>query len=367
MASPASDAKIEDLKNQIYAACIVEEPETVFRQQDILDLGLIPDNDAALLLAVTQRLVDEKLFKMVRDGQLGWMYRSLEDAQKYKGLTHEQEIVYSLIEESGVDGLWSKTIKTKSGLHDTLMRAALKSLETKRLISEMKNVEYPTRKMYIKSTLRPSEKATGGAWYTDNELDEAFIEGVTTVLFKYIEARSFYKSTHSNRRQPKKTIKGMTTVEAQASRSAAFEIKTEHDDSNAGLRAPRAEKDEGAVLLPLPPTYRGYPSLQELTLFIERSQISTQTTLTPDDISALLDILIFDRRIEKIMSGPDGIAYKALRKPIVGDETVERMNGLTEAPCGRCPVFELCEEGGPVNPSTCVYFKQWLGGENIIA
>jgi len=86
MASPASsadEAKIESLKKQIYEQCLDEEPETVFRQQDILDMNVIPNNDAALLLAVTQRLVDEKLFKMVRDGQLGWIYRPLEDAQKY--------------------------------------------------------------------------------------------------------------------------------------------------------------------------------------------------------------------------------------------------------------------------------------------
>ena len=82
MASPAHDAKLEGLKSQIYEQCLDEEPETVFRQQDILDMGVIPDNDAALLLEVTQRLVDEKLFKMVRDGQLGWMYRPLEDALK---------------------------------------------------------------------------------------------------------------------------------------------------------------------------------------------------------------------------------------------------------------------------------------------
>ena len=33
---------------------------------------------------------------------------------------------------------------------------------------------------------------------------------------------------------------------------------------------------------------------------------------------------------------------------------------LSEAPCGRCPVFDLCEEGGPVAPSNCEYFNDWL-------
>jgi DNA-directed RNA polymerase III subunit RPC6 len=275
-------------------------------------------------------------------------------------------MVYSIIDDSGTEGMWSKTIKTKTGLHETLMRSALKALETKRLISDMKSVEHPTRKMYIKSTLRPSEKATGGAWYTDNELDEAFIEGLTSVLYKYIEARSFYRSTHAHaapRRNPAKRIKGMTDAEAKAAASAGPRIKTEPDTSSS-LRAlspapQRASTDTGVTLLPLPPTYRGYPSLAELTLFIESSPI-TQTTLTAEDISSLLDVLIYDRRVEQIVSGPDGVAYKAVRKPVVGEEAAERGNGLTETPCGRCPVFELCEEGGPVSPSSCVYFQDWL-------
>lgn len=242
-------------------------------------------------------------------------------------------MVYSLIDESSTEGIWSKTIKNKTALHESLMRSALKALETKRLISDMKSVEHPTRKMYIKSTLRPSEKATGGAWYTDNELDEAFIEGLTGVLYKYIEARSFYRSTS---RRPLKRIAGRPTPKPTPG-------------------------SESITLLPLPPTYRGYPSLAELTLFIESSPI-TSTTLSADDISALLDVLIYDRRIEQVVAGPEGVAFKAVRKAIVGDESVERGNGVTEAPCGRCPVFELCEEGGPVSASSCVYFQEWLTG-----
>jgi DNA-directed RNA polymerase III subunit RPC6 len=42
-------------------------------------------------------------------------------------------------------------------------------------------------------------------------------------------------------------------------------------------------------------------------------------------------------------------------------------NGLTETPCGRCPVFDLCEEGGPVSPSNCVYFVQWLDMEDAVS
>ena len=225
-------------------------------------------SDASLLLEVATKLVDEKLFRMVRDGQLGWMYRPLEDALKYRGLTHEQEMVYALIDESSTDGIWSKTIKTKTNLHDSLMRAALKALETKRLISDMKSVEHPTRKMYIKSTLRPSDKATGGAWYTDNELDEAFIDGLMGVLYRYIEARSFYH--HKERRQPKKTIQGGIKPEPGSAEANALDMQAAND-------APAEQ------VLPLPPTYRGYPTLKELTIFIEESPVTT-TTLSQEEI-----------------------------------------------------------------------------------
>lgn len=82
MSIAADEAKIESLKDRIYQECLHEDQDTVFRQQDIFDMGIIENNDAALLLSVCQRLVDEKLFKMVRDGQLGWMYRPMDEAQK---------------------------------------------------------------------------------------------------------------------------------------------------------------------------------------------------------------------------------------------------------------------------------------------
>ncbi len=34
--------------------------------------------------------------------------------------------------------------------------------------------------------------------------------------------------------------------------------------------------------------------------------------------------------------------------------------GWSEAPCGGCPVFDFCKEGGPVGPSGCEYYGEWL-------
>jgi DNA-directed RNA polymerase III subunit RPC6 len=282
-------------------------------------------------------------------------------------------MVYGLVDEAGTEGIWSKTIKTRSGLHDTAMRAAIKALETKRYITDMKSVEHLNRKMYIKSNLTPNEKATGGPWYTDGELDEAFIDSIQKVLYGFIFAKSFYKSSNIGAtKRPKRTTKAnadkataaKSGEEVRALRDAALDPKnkSENDTERSAKKQKIAkEPDKGKEMdryLPLPAGYQGYPTLKELTFHVENSNV-TETTLTKEEISQLLDVLCFDGKIEKVVAGPDGLAYRALRQS--AREIEEGVsNGLTEAPCGRCPVFDLCEEGGPVSPSNCEYFRSWL-------
>jgi hypothetical protein len=77
------DDLVQDLKTKLYAFCALEDRSTVFRQDDLLALNVIPGNDVRLLLQVAQGLCDEKKFKLVRDGSVaGWMYRSEADAEK---------------------------------------------------------------------------------------------------------------------------------------------------------------------------------------------------------------------------------------------------------------------------------------------
>ena len=75
-------ADINGLKAALYEM-VKEDVGQMYRQSDLLDLGVIPGNDAVVLLKVAQALVDEKLFKMVHDGaNIAWMARSQEDAKK---------------------------------------------------------------------------------------------------------------------------------------------------------------------------------------------------------------------------------------------------------------------------------------------
>ena len=42
-------------------------------------------------------------------------------------------------------------------------------------------------------------------------------------------------------------------------------------------------------------------------------------------------------------------------------ETNERkVCGATMNPCGVCPVFDFCNDDGPISPVSCIYYKEWL-------
>lgn len=110
-------------------------------------------------------------------------------------------------------------------------------------------------------------------------------------------------------------------------------------------------------MLPMPAGYQGYPTLHELTLFVENANIFSQT-LAANDIQQLLDIMCYDDRIVSVVNGSEGVSYRALRKSLKDEDELHGL--LSEVPCGRCPVFDLCEEGGPVSPGNCEYFNDWL-------
>lgn len=152
--------------------------------------------------------------------------------------------------------------------------------------------------------LTPSIEVSGGPWFTDSELDDEFINELLTAMMKFITSKSL----------------------------------------------PRSQKSEvGVVQMSYPPGYTGYPTLNQIYLWVKNSNL-TEVDLAEADIKSLLDVLVYDGKIERVVGGT---AYKAVRK-------IDPTNGFTESPCGRCPVFELCKEGGPVSASNCKYFEEWL-------
>ncbi|PNY24175.1 DNA-directed RNA polymerase III subunit rpc6 [Tolypocladium capitatum] len=374
----ADTAKLAVWKEALYERCKEAGPgNDLFSQDDLLRLDVIPNRDLLLLARVVQSLSDDKLFITMREasGQVLWKWRDAQEAHKYKQCsTDEQVMVYSLIDDSGGDGIWSQTLQKRLNMHDSVLKNALKQLQTKGLIAPFKNVEHPNKKMFIKASIRPSDRATGGPWYTDQNLDEAFIEDLQRVVFDFVKRQSGYLSTHGGAGTrtlvPKKgVLKG--GIDRGKKRSAQEMSKV---PSKAVKTSTTATSRREPALLPLPAGYTAYPTVRDIARLLSNSGITNNTILSEDDVKRLVDVLVWDNLIEPIkIAGKLGYRVARVAKQSTeswaGREDPTGRDGgpdpyvspFTEAPCGRCPVFELCEDGGPVGPSNCEYFKRWLG------
>jgi len=85
----ASAPDIAALKDAVYNGCFAVweenglDPKMTFRQQDIIDLDVIPGDDLQVLLQVVQKLIDDKLFRTMMTDGVAWMLRTAEDAKRY--------------------------------------------------------------------------------------------------------------------------------------------------------------------------------------------------------------------------------------------------------------------------------------------
>lgn len=99
-------------------------------------------------------------------------------------------------------------------------------------------------------------------------------------------------------------------------------------------------------------------SSAELAASINQMGIAT-ITLTDRDIESILDTLIYDGKIEKIVGNSSmrkeneakSNLYRSI-KPLIESTPIVRN------PCGICPVFNDCHDEGLITPSTCIYLTQ---------
>ncbi|KAJ3070241.1 34-kDa subunit of RNA polymerase III (C) [Podochytrium sp. JEL0797] len=268
--------------------------------------------------------------------------KDVNEANRTRDLNQNEKIVYNFIKSEKSKGIWIKDLKTKSGLHLQVVTDCIKNLEKHRLIKFVKSVKNPTRKLYMLFDLTPSEDLTGGAWYTDQELDVAFIEGLTEMSFKLISSKSYPKP------------------------------------------GANADKTADTTEYIYPPDHQSYASTRDVHTFLKRSG-ALKVELTMTDVQSLVDRLWYDGKITRIRKmgggGGEGGNHSMSEEDDFEDEEEvvdvwmyravkgESVSGVvggaggvwwTDVPCGKCAVRGFCKTGGPVSPEGCVYFNKWL-------
>ncbi|PVH14836.1 uncharacterized protein CXQ87_005112 [Candidozyma duobushaemuli] len=237
----------------------------MFTQEELLDL--MNETDLSKLLAVTQSLLNRKMLKLAKIGEdLRFQAISASETKKLTSMTDDEQMIYSYIEASGREGIWTKTLKAKTNMHQHIVMRCLKSLESQRYIKSIKSVKHPTRKIYMLYNLQPSIDVTGGPWFTDSELDTEFIDSLLTVVWRFIASKTFPSAFQ----EPQANVNVFSSV--------------------------------------YPANHTGFASLDAVMDFITSNKI-TNIDLALNDVRSLCEVLIMDDKIEVVRDTAD--VYKA--------------------------------------------------------
>lgn len=229
-------------------------------------------------------------------------------------MTSEERVCYDLIKDSGNLGIWVKDVIRASNLHRQVVTKCISKLETRKIIKGVKPVKNPTKKVYMLYDTDPSTEVTGGAWYTDQELDQEYVSQITKFVLHWIRSRtSPQPNVLSDRRQV------VTAAQVQVA--------------------------------------------------LEESAIS-QMPLSESDVRTLLSMCVYDGTLDRMPGAPETFRIASRAPPhaaAMSGYTGSKQgwpDHITAAPCGVCPVFKRCTEGAIINPQECHYFDAWLKGEN---
>jgi DNA-directed RNA polymerase III subunit RPC6 len=99
----------------------------------------------------------------------------------------------------------------------------------------------------------------------------------------------------------------------------------------------------------------GRVTLAEVVDFIQESGVTNQV-LCNEDVQSIMKTLEYDHIVDEF---EDTRESENLYRP--APSTLPQRTRFSDVPCGVCPVFADCHEGGRVSPQTCQYYTQWLG------
>ncbi|KAF2151676.1 RNA polymerase Rpc34 [Myriangium duriaei CBS 260.36] len=373
-------SKLEEQSEELYQKALVaavastEGKAKIFTSEELIALGVVGKVED--LMGLVQGLLNDQLIRLLHlDHKVLYALRSRDVAEKLRRLSGDELMVYSHVESSGTNGAWTKNLKIKTGLVQTVINKVIKTLESKTLIKSVKNIKNPTQKSYILSHLDPGEDVRGGPWHTDGELDMEMIGITADMCVRFIESKSWVKGhIKVERHRSISPLPSLSDNPDSGGSAGTKRKRTTDTDDIEDLHLKHGQRSHVKIETQIahPPGYDNYPTVQSVLAFVQQTGfLKTSASLTQEDIQGLLDVLALDGRIEKVgvsgyrtVKGIKG-ATDAMKNGYTGGSVADageegEGTGLTQTPCGRCPVYNLCQEGGPVNPQNCEYYELWL-------
>ncbi|KAJ4957446.1 hypothetical protein NE237_024557 [Protea cynaroides] len=214
-------------------------------------------------------------------------------------LTDSERVLYDLIKSKQDMGIWTRDMKRETNLQDHVVTKSLKSLQAKKLIKEVVNVQNKLKKHYLAVEFEPSKELTGGAWYVEGNLDTEFIKQL-----KELCSRHVFKMKVATTDGITESIRRSGVINVECTTQQIAEI----------LRV----------------------------LVLDNDIMEVRST-----------------EVGEFASIPLGtVCYKCSGKG--GPTGVSKTGAMVSIPCGVCPRISECTPDGIISPRTCLYFTKWL-------
>ena len=325
---------------------------------------------------------------------MSWGLRRAEVAKQIRGLDRDEFMVYQVIEEAYETGIWIKNIRKKSGINDAKsMDKLIAKLQRLNLIKSVKNVKAPAQRTYMLYHLAPSDAVTGGSFYDAGDLDQSLVEELSNLIVFHVRKMSWVEDRKKRIKREHSPIlirddgdsaagkAPDATGRRKRKRETAATAQPNDIEDSAPPRKDRSHKhahdpetDSGVAQLSYPAGHE-YPTAASVHEYVTSGGIVHEVkaaSLTVEEIQNILNVLVWDEKLEELNGGYRTVRGVTFKQPgeeddEVGEEDKKRGNGLTEAPCGRCPVIDLCGTGELINAASCVYFDQWLNQTSVAA
>ncbi|KAF1955047.1 RNA polymerase Rpc34 [Byssothecium circinans] len=345
------DAPMTDAPNrsdELYEQCAARDAGTIFFQRDLSAMQ-IAGNIQELLMIVNQLCRAQLMKMMTFDGEPCWKIRPRREAEKLRTLSPDESMIFSHIDAAQAEGVWSKALRAKTNFTQAVLTKCLKALESKDLVQSVMSVKHPNRKMYLLKTLTPSEEIAGGLWQSNGDFDMGMIEEITQIVAKKVEIETCIR------------VPGNWNNYDTTDRNAAIARKKAQVQ---GIR----DIEEAPPVRPYKPSVHGntarlvhksnphYPTASTIAAWLNSTEVLKGRVARDEDMEQLMEMMVLEGRLEKVSA----INYRTALS--MSDTKV--YNGFVDAPCGTCPVFDLCADDGEISAKTCVYFGEWLGTES---
>lgn len=291
------------------------------QQLEAVDIG---GSGADSLMQALNGVLAERLVGVFTRRNMGVaepVLRLISGEEHLVDLAPEQQLVFQEISKAGNVGIWKKTLKSTTGLSEGEIKKVIKHLQTQNLIKEVKSVVHKAKKIYMLACLEPAKEVTGGAWYTDLEMDHEFVDGIRQQVMTELD-------------KGPKTARDLKEIAAFVHGTS---MAWSHTDDSLGLSEFRS------ILCTL--LYDG---------LVEEGGKQGRAATGGGDVDPVYRI---------IASRAGGTAAAAAASGGAGAAAglgAPLPNALFSTPCGTCPVFSKCSPDGVISPKTCVYLDAWL-------